>query len=165
MDIQAGVVRVQPSRYVRCHSDIVVLRILFTHQDINEAFLVRKTCRVSFTTSAQRGFADEACPAEAQVDAKGEPPTPFRGYGGTAFAWITSEGWRRGWDSNPRAPYGTRRFRGAPVTTTSVPLRVVCNVRLKPDTTYAREGAYVGAAGAAPTFDYTAWLLLGRFCG
>ena len=31
--------------------------------------------------------------------------------------------WRRGWDSNPRAPYGTRRFRGAPVTTTSVPLR------------------------------------------
>src|SRR5262249_11261056 len=33
--------------------------------------------------------------------------------------------WRRGWDSNPRAPYGTRRFRGAPVTTTSVPLRGV----------------------------------------
>ena len=32
--------------------------------------------------------------------------------------------WRRGWDSNPRAPYGTRRFRGAPVTTTSVPLRM-----------------------------------------
>src|SRR6476659_9249368 len=31
--------------------------------------------------------------------------------------------WRRGWDSNPRAPYRTRRFRGAPVTTTSVPLR------------------------------------------
>ena len=34
-----------------------------------------------------------------------------------------SEGWRRGWDSNPRAAYATRRFRGAPVTTTSVPLR------------------------------------------
>jgi hypothetical protein len=34
-----------------------------------------------------------------------------------------SGNWRRGWDSNPRAPYGTRRFRGAPVTTTSVPLR------------------------------------------
>ena len=32
-------------------------------------------------------------------------------------------GWRRGWDSNPRAGYPTRRFRGAPVTTTSVPLR------------------------------------------
>src|SRR5262245_37318026 len=30
--------------------------------------------------------------------------------------------WRRGWDSNPRAGYPTRRFRGAPVTTTSVPL-------------------------------------------
>src|SRR5260221_2318755 len=30
---------------------------------------------------------------------------------------------RRGWDSNPRAGYPTRRFRGAPVTTTSVPLR------------------------------------------
>ena len=33
--------------------------------------------------------------------------------------------WRRGWDSNPRAGYPTRRFRGAPVTTTSVPLLVV----------------------------------------
>src|SRR5207249_4289441 len=32
--------------------------------------------------------------------------------------------WRRGWDSNPRAAYATRRFRGAPVTTTSVPLRL-----------------------------------------
>src|SRR5215208_6254843 len=32
-------------------------------------------------------------------------------------------GWRRGWDSNPRAGYPTTRFRGAPVTTTSVPLR------------------------------------------
>ena len=31
--------------------------------------------------------------------------------------------WRRGWDSNPRAGCPTRRFRGAPVTTTSVPLR------------------------------------------
>ena len=31
--------------------------------------------------------------------------------------------WRRGWDSNPRAGYPTRRFRGAPVTTTSGPLR------------------------------------------
>src|SRR5690606_18365959 len=37
----------------------------------------------------------------------------------------SGEGWRRGWDSNPRAGYPTRRFRGAPVTTTSVPLRVV----------------------------------------
>src|SRR5262249_46996961 len=39
--------------------------------------------------------------------------------------------WRRGWDSNPRAPYGTRRFRGAPVTTTSVPLRTGLVVRVK----------------------------------
>src|SRR5437660_1788318 len=31
--------------------------------------------------------------------------------------------WRRGWDSNPRAGYPTNRFRGGPVTTTSVPLR------------------------------------------
>ena len=31
--------------------------------------------------------------------------------------------WRRGWDSNPRAGYPTNRFRGDPVTTTSVPLR------------------------------------------
>ena len=35
-----------------------------------------------------------------------------------------SEGWRRGRDSNPRAGYPARRFRGAPVTTTSVPLRI-----------------------------------------
>src|SRR5438552_18763817 len=31
--------------------------------------------------------------------------------------------WRRGLDSNPRAGYPTRRSRGVPVTTTSVPLR------------------------------------------
>src|SRR5438046_10147366 len=32
--------------------------------------------------------------------------------------------WRRGWDSNPRARFWqARRFRGAPVMTTSVPLR------------------------------------------
>ena len=37
--------------------------------------------------------------------------------------------WRRGWDSNPRAAYATRRFRGAPVTTTSVPLREVGPLR------------------------------------
>ncbi len=42
-----------------------------------------------------------------------------------------SEGWRRGGDSNPRAGYPTRRFRGAPVTTTSVPLRrVACRAAL-----------------------------------
>ena len=35
---------------------------------------------------------------------------------------VESGNWRRGWDSNPRAGYPTRRFRGAPVTTTSVPL-------------------------------------------
>src|SRR5436190_17249272 len=35
------------------------------------------------------------------------------------------QGWRRGRDSNPRADYSARRFRGAPVTTTSVPLLVV----------------------------------------
>jgi hypothetical protein len=40
------------------------------------------------------------------------------------------EEWRRGRDSNPRAGYPTRRFRGAPVTTTSVPLRV--GVRVGP---------------------------------
>src|SRR5215468_10198495 len=64
---------------------------------------------------------------------------PLAGYGGhpsrlarltlachpepASVASVLGEGWRRGWDSNPRAPYGTRRFRGAPVTTTSVPLR------------------------------------------
>jgi hypothetical protein len=34
--------------------------------------------------------------------------------------------WRRGWDSNPRARFWqARRFRGAPVMTTSVPLREI----------------------------------------
>ena len=36
---------------------------------------------------------------------------------------VETGNWRRGWDSNPRAGYPTTRFRGAPVTTTSVPLR------------------------------------------
>src|SRR5436190_10566830 len=39
--------------------------------------------------------------------------------------------WRRGWDSNPRAGYPARRFRGAPVTTTSVPLRFVTSLRFR----------------------------------
>src|SRR5687767_3302429 len=42
-----------------------------------------------------------------------------------------SRDWRRGWDSNPRAGYPTRRFRGAPVTTTSVPLRLAAVVQLE----------------------------------
>src|SRR5678816_4770181 len=37
--------------------------------------------------------------------------------------YLLGKCWRRGWDSNPRAGYPTRRFRGVPVTTTSVPLR------------------------------------------
>src|SRR5947209_10589863 len=53
------------------------------------------------------------------------------GSSATRVAWIkllslsfaNIYGWRRGWDSNPRAGYPTRRFRGVPVTTTSVPLR------------------------------------------
>ena len=53
------------------------------------------------------------------------------------FAQANETGnWRRGWDSNPRAGYPTTRFRGAPVTTTSVPLRtfdyIATIVRLKP---------------------------------
>ena len=42
---------------------------------------------------------------------------------------FTQNEWRRGWDSNPRAGCPTRRFRGAPVTTTSVPLR---KARIRP---------------------------------
>src|SRR5881296_3783295 len=48
--------------------------------------------------------------------ARGEPTRP------TKLLKTKDPRIRRGWDSNPRAPYGTRRFRGAPVTTTSVPL-------------------------------------------
>src|SRR5690606_26816748 len=47
---------------------------------------------------------------------------PFGAAAGQPSHLTKSEGWRRGWDSNPRAAYATRRFRGAPVTTTSVPL-------------------------------------------
>ena len=50
------------------------------------------------------------------------PPSRLCRYGGHPSLAIESEGWRRGWDSNPRAGYPTTRFRGAPVTTTSVPL-------------------------------------------
>src|SRR6188472_2622159 len=42
----------------------------------------------------------------------------------SSFSESSLNKWRRGRDSNPRAGYPTRRFRGAPVTTTSVPLRV-----------------------------------------
>jgi hypothetical protein len=64
-----------------------------------------------------------------------------------------SEGWRRGGDSNPRAPCGTRRFRGAPVTTTSVPLQaggrtliVLCrSTGRKPDAAHA---TWVASAAA-----------------
>ena len=34
----------------------------------------------------------------------------------------TAQTWRRGWDSNPRGSCPPTRFRGGPVTTTSVPL-------------------------------------------
>jgi hypothetical protein len=50
------------------------------------------------------------------------PPSPRLRW--APFARAVSEGWRRGRDSNPRAGYPARRFRGAPVTTTSVPLRL-----------------------------------------
>ncbi len=42
------------------------------------------------------------------------------------FRKLLKRQWRRGWDSNPRARFWqARRFRGAPVMTTSVPLRPV----------------------------------------
>ena len=47
-----------------------------------------------------------------------------RKIGSDNLSLVNNLRWRRGWDSNPRAPYRTRRFRGAPVTTTSVPLRM-----------------------------------------
>ena len=52
-----------------------------------------------------------------------------------------SEVWRRGWDSNPRAACATRRFRGAPVTTTSVPLRL--DSRPRKDRVTARTLDYI----------------------
>src|SRR5580765_6710671 len=59
--------------------------------------------------------------------------------------------WRRGRDSNPRAGYPARRFRGAPVTTTSVPLRS-CAVRLPTRTPApAHEEGGHDALSAPPT--------------
>ena len=61
--------------------------------------------------------------------------------------------WRRGWDSNPRAGYPTRRFRGAPVTTTSVPLRVVSRGRSSGSRVLvrrARRGRGLKPAGVRP---------------
>jgi hypothetical protein len=37
---------------------------------------------------------------------------------------VGSDLWRRGWDSNPRGSCPPTRFRGGPVTTTSVPLQM-----------------------------------------
>ncbi len=51
--------------------------------------------------------------------------------------------WRRGRDSNPRAGYPTRRFRGAPVTTTSVPLRTcACTARIRSNAVDADSSLY-----------------------
>src|SRR5215212_8399527 len=62
--------------------------------------------------------------------------------------------WRRGWDSNPRAGYPTRRFRGAPVTTTSVPLRS-CAIEQRAHALRPRLAAREGQGPDAP----------GRPCG
>ena len=60
-----------------------------------------------------------------------------------AFLCLTNE-WRREWDSNPRAGYPTRRFRGAPVTTTSVPFRT--NVSLSAGAALTEERLHQRAA-------------------
>ena len=50
-------------------------------------------------------------------------PTNARGTGATDLRLMWPMVWRRGWDSNPRGSCPPTRFRGGPVTTTSVPLR------------------------------------------
>src|SRR5690606_22595698 len=91
------------------------------------AFLQRsRKCKPSHkpnTHLAGAGRPSRSSP-EAMKAREGAPPSPLRASAGQPSHLIMSEGWRRGWDSNPRAAYATRRFRGAPVTTTSVPLRI-----------------------------------------
>jgi hypothetical protein len=50
-------------------------------------------------------------------------PATVRGTAVTDPRRMWSMVWRRGWDSNPRGSCPPTRFRGGPVTTTSVPLR------------------------------------------
>src|SRR5918993_1028873 len=67
-------------------------------------------CSSTPTSGFRRAHAD-AARTKRKAQALDSPgPAPFR--------------WRRGRDSNPRAGYPARRFRGAPVTTTSVPLLI-----------------------------------------
>jgi hypothetical protein len=69
---------------------------------------------------ARCGPSFEWLASRSSLRARDGLPSP--GLRRTTFARVMSEGWRRGRDSNPRAGYPARRFRGAPVTTTSVPL-------------------------------------------
>ena len=57
--------------------------------------------------------------------------------------------WRRGWDSNPRAGYPTNRFRGDPVTTTSVPLRTHQSNKAR---MYGQKTALAGRRGWVPSY-------------
>jgi hypothetical protein len=89
------------------------------YEDGNQSLKLRPTCSAQGSQHAcgrkRMGFVpsatSEASWAKPRDHPKGQRASRRR------------ESWRRGWDSNPRAPYRTRRFRGAPVTTTSVPLR------------------------------------------
>jgi FtsX-like permease family protein len=103
-----------------------VASLLFGVQPRDPLVIVAAIVTLSTATSVSEGVGGEGgIRAKSQRAPKGrvarcprfapEPPTTERERGS----------WRRGWDSNPRAGYPTRRFRGAPVTTTSVPLRSV----------------------------------------
>ena len=137
VDALAGVVCLNSFWHVSRETDIMTPRVAIAAEHINEPlwkFLHRRRSCTHRSSTKCQGIG-RCRRAIAILANSGCPPSPLRGFGGTAFALVcpaeahasasgrVSEGWRRGWDSNPRAGYPTRRFRGAPVTTTSVPLR------------------------------------------
>ena len=115
----------------RCHGCVLPVHLVSMSSN-SEAFLENNGSMIGGVSGTS--FATGGCPPsrwalrwttfdDARVNAACQPkPRAKRAIG---------EGWRRGWDSNPRAAHATRRFRGAPVTTTSVPLRVREPARLR----------------------------------
>ena len=128
--------RSDPPPYVGSYSHVRTSRIPDASNQINKSswLPIHLAARYAFRIPVQgetlctqpnrkSGLCEGRLANRSSLDAEVCPPSRLRRYGGQPSCAFMSEGWRRGWDSNPRAGYPTRRFRGAPVTTTSVPLR------------------------------------------
>jgi hypothetical protein len=100
----------------------VQAKVLGEH-DATQPTAVFKSPRVSARACGARAMEPNS---ETEFVSSFSPGHQLRDISLQLIAVMGFNDWRRGWDSNPRAPYRTRRFRGAPVTTTSVPLRMRC---------------------------------------